>query len=259
MLNDFSAGTRPSTILLWVLLASASASLQTAAQPLSPSDSRDSEEPGPWARSELREAVSVAGTPGTTPAETAIRVTGSRVSVMLRSASLVDVLASLADRQGFGLRVDPKAGDRRIDDAFEDLPLWLALRRLLHGSDYVMLFEAGAGPNIVRSIRLISANASAAHAPTSAQSQPIDEIDPRLLLRSIEPSALPPGIREDLAAQIEPPDPALTDEIQARRDELLDRLLRRLEARIGPGSETLQGLRSQLLPGPASSPEAEWR
>ena len=259
MLDYSSARTRRSTMLLWVLLASASASLQTAAQPLSPSDSQDSVEPGPSAPSELREAVPVAGVPGTTPAETGIRVTGSRVSVVLRSASLADVLASLADRQGFSLRVDPKAGDRRIDDAFEDLPLWLALRRLLHGSDYVMLFEAGAGPNIVRSIRLISAKASAAHAPTSAQSQPIDEIDPRLLLRSIEPSALPPGIWEDLAAQIEPPDPALTDEIQARRDELLDRMLRRLEARVRPRSETLQGLRSQLLPGPTSSAEAEGR
>jgi hypothetical protein len=257
MLISIPARTRPSMMLLWALLASTAASLPTAAQTLSTFDSAAPAEGGPSTPVEFRESVSVRGAPGNTCAETAIRVTGSRVSVMLRSASLADVLVSLADRQGFDLRVDPGAGDRRIDDAFEDLPLRLALTRLLHGSDYVMLFDPGADTNTVRSIRVISSNASSAHAPTSAQSQQIDEIDPRLLLRSIEPSALPSGMREDLAAQIEPLDPGLTDEIQARRDELLDRLLRRLEARMGPRSETLQVLRSQLLPGPTSSTDAE--
>ncbi len=169
-----------------------------------------------------------------------IKVYGDRVSVSLERASLKAVLTQLATQAGFRLQISPHAGDRHIDARFADLDLLNALRVLLEGTDYVVTLGGAVAEPHSASVQVLSLHPSGPVEGASALEIP----DPRALLRAIDPSALPPGVHQDLQTLAAPPDATAIGAIHSQREEIVEQVLDRLAGSID--AATLQDLRRRL-------------
>jgi len=81
-----------------------------------------------------------------TPA-VSVSLDGGRLSLDARDASLTQILDAIADRTGLRVRLDQPA-ESQLDNelitvSFRDLPVEEALRRLLHGRDFVLVSNSG--------------------------------------------------------------------------------------------------------------------
>ena len=81
------------------------------------------------------------------PAAVRVSLEGGRLSLEARDASLQQILDTIADRTGVRVRLDPPAETQLDSDlitiSFRDLPVEEALRRLLHGRDFVLVSGSG--------------------------------------------------------------------------------------------------------------------
>jgi hypothetical protein len=157
-----------------------------------------------------------------------VRVSGDKASVSVEGASLTAILMRLATQAEFSLHIAPQAGDRLIDAHFADLGLLSALRLLLEGADYVVTLDGSGADRRPASVQVLNLHPSRRGKDTGVPQLP----DPSVLLRAIDPASLPPGIHEDLQRLSAPPDPAAIGDIDAQRQEILDRTLDRVAGSI---------------------------
>ena len=94
-----------------------------------------------------------------------VSLVDGNLSVSLRDAKLREVLETISERGGIGLRLRGLHGGAKVTAAFDSLPLADGLHRLLRGLDYAMVY-AGSGPK--RRIAKLFVSGQAGPAPVKS-------------------------------------------------------------------------------------------
>ncbi len=184
------------------------------------------------------------GTPARAPI-LEVKITGNSVSVRLEQAPLRDVLAKFSAQAGIKVSVREDVGPHPLSDRFSALPIGQAIRRLLEGTNFILVYDRKDDDTSVREIFILPADE--VPPPRTIPSRRIVNVNPRDVVEALDLASLPESLRAALLAGLDQRDAGQLseEELAAMRVDALTALVERLESAMGE-NETTRDLREHI-------------
>ncbi len=174
-----------------------------------------------------------------------IRGDGQTVTVRVADAPLRLVLAGLARQSGINVWISPHLEQRRLSENFSGLPVAEALRRILRGTSYFLVYGREGDGKAVTGVHVL-ASASRPVQTAGQTAAQLQDVDLQSLAGFLRRESLPVGVREALLHAISGRHGAPEQDVAGQRPAILAKLLMILESGDAADSAVTRKLRELL-------------